>query len=588
MTEQEFLEIIRQRQRIAKMSNGGMLPMRRFAGGGTTERASQLADEFGNEKLGDAYRRYQQGDTMGAVGSAVTGVADPLGIFTGGEGVQNTFQANSPAVASADWQAGMADARGQMSAAQQSARDVNAAQSGLIGQMGTQAGRLQDRAMGNGPSLADMQMRQGMQQNAASAASMAASMRGVNPALAARMAGQQASQANAQMAGQAMQGRLAEQQAAEAQLAGVRGQQAGVMGQQSQSALGQMGAWGNAYGANAQGAASKYGTDVQADIDIQKINAQTAEENAKRQADASDGWFAKGGPVRRRYEDGGDVPFYSPPPPAPLAEVPSQDRPFYEPPAFQTAPEPLEQKWSGLMSDIAAMPPPGDSSAADSAKNEVVADPAIKAAVGDKPAEKKNGIMSATVLPLVIKMAMDALRRKNRGSGFVPRAHAEGGEIGAPEADVSGGVPKYFWGAIASTLGSQLLSKAMSGDEQGNARVYGGYGVGGPVPGQARVQGDDERNDTVPALLSAGEIVLPRSVAMAEDAPARAAGFVKGIQAAKEQDRQDLAIALARRAHGGVIDKPVGKPNFERLMKRQAALAKKIAELGSELDKSKG
>jgi hypothetical protein len=40
-----------------------------------------------------------------------------------------------------------------------------------------------------------------------------------------------------------------------------------------------------------------------------------------------------------------------------------------------------------------------------------------------------------------------------------------------------------------------------------------GYAEGGKVPGHAEVPGDSPRNDKVPALLSAGEIVVPRSIA---------------------------------------------------------------------------
>jgi len=50
--------------------------------------------------------------------------------------------------------------------------------------------------------------------------------------------------------------------------------------------------------------------------------------------------------------------------------------------------------------------------------------------------------------------------------------------------------------------------------------------AGGNVPGQAQVSGDSTQNDTVPARLSPHEIVLPRSVAQAPNAPARAANFV--------------------------------------------------------------
>jgi hypothetical protein len=52
------------------------------------------------------------------------------------------------------------------------------------------------------------------------------------------------------------------------------------------------------------------------------------------------------------------------------------------------------------------------------------------------------------------------------------------------------------------------------------------YRSGGPIPGKAKVSGDSERNDTVPAMLSPGEIVVPRS--KAQD-PNMAAQFAHAI-----------------------------------------------------------
>jgi hypothetical protein len=49
---------------------------------------------------------------------------------------------------------------------------------------------------------------------------------------------------------------------------------------------------------------------------------------------------------------------------------------------------------------------------------------------------------------------------------------------------------------------------------------------GSRVPGVAKVDGDSEKNDTVPALLSPGEIVVPRSAA--KD-PEKAAAFAKSV-----------------------------------------------------------
>lgn len=56
---------------------------------------------------------------------------------------------------------------------------------------------------------------------------------------------------------------------------------------------------------------------------------------------------------------------------------------------------------------------------------------------------------------------------------------------------------------------------------------------GGHVPGQASVDGDSYKNDTVPAMLSPGEVVIPRSVMQSDDAPKKAAKFVAAVLAKK-------------------------------------------------------
>lgn len=50
---------------------------------------------------------------------------------------------------------------------------------------------------------------------------------------------------------------------------------------------------------------------------------------------------------------------------------------------------------------------------------------------------------------------------------------------------------------------------------------------GGHVDGRAKVDGDNSKNDTVPTMLSPGEIVIPRSIAQHPEAPSLAAEFVR-------------------------------------------------------------
>lgn len=59
--------------------------------------------------------------------------------------------------------------------------------------------------------------------------------------------------------------------------------------------------------------------------------------------------------------------------------------------------------------------------------------------------------------------------------------------------------------------------------------MMGEYLSGGTVPGKATVHGDSPKNDKVPAMLSPGEAVLPRSVMNSKDAPSAAAKFVRAL-----------------------------------------------------------
>jgi hypothetical protein len=58
---------------------------------------------------------------------------------------------------------------------------------------------------------------------------------------------------------------------------------------------------------------------------------------------------------------------------------------------------------------------------------------------------------------------------------------------------------------------------------------------GGPVPGQAAKAGNSYSNDTVPAMLSPGEIVIPRSITQGADPAKNAAKFVQAIMARKQR-----------------------------------------------------
>lgn len=154
---------------------------------------------------------------------------------------------------------------------------------------------------------------------------------------------------------------------------------------------------------------------------------------------------------------------------------------------------------------------------------------------------------------------------------------AEGGMVGVPEiptpqVSASAGMSYLMsMGAPqASEIGNDPFTKAFSEDKKsggssggagGLSQMLGGAGGGlkglgalvglpglahgGPVttpeltrekkvvPGKAVAKGDSYANDKVPAILSPGEIVLPRTVVNSPNAPEEAAKFVAALLAKK-------------------------------------------------------
>lgn len=119
---------------------------------------------------------------------------------------------------------------------------------------------------------------------------------------------------------------------------------------------------------------------------------------------------------------------------------------------------------------------------------------------------------------------------------------------GAPDGNITSDVSSGGLGgdAPSSAAGQALTEAGTQTQGPGPVNLGGPQGnwMNGPagnipltaakgkvVPGKAKVKGDSLKNDTVKAMLSPGEIVLPRSIATHPDAPAQAAEFVRAIQA---------------------------------------------------------
>lgn len=81
------------------------------------------------------------------------------------------------------------------------------------------------------------------------------------------------------------------------------------------------------------------------------------------------------------------------------------------------------------------------------------------------------------------------------------------------------------------------------------------FRAGGPVPGHAQVAGNSPKNDTVPAMLSPGEEVLPRTITQSSDAPKKAAEFVRHLQEKKKGKESGDGLREAMHAKKGSMKK---------------------------------
>ncbi len=138
----------------------------------------------------------------------------------------------------------------------------------------------------------------------------------------------------------------------------------------------------------------------------------------------------------------------------------------------------------------------------------------------------------------------------NMARGGMVQRYADGGAVDGPMSNAGRflyssapaqtqplqDVPFY----MPAGNGSTVLRSA--GDNTGQAvaqglgtafQAYNAYNEakGGKVPGKAQVKGDSLKNDNVPAMLSAGEIVIPRHITQSADPVNNSAKFVAAVLA---------------------------------------------------------
>lgn len=117
--------------------------------------------------------------------------------------------------------------------------------------------------------------------------------------------------------------------------------------------------------------------------------------------------------------------------------------------------------------------------------------------------------------------------------GLVPiplKKFANGGDVDGPLSKsgkylLSMSVPQGAQGVVESY--GRASKMATGGSISGEALAQAGE----EVPGRASVKGDSLKNDTVKAMLSPGEVVIPRHVMQSEDPASNAAKFVAAVLA---------------------------------------------------------
>ena len=415
-------------------------------------------------------------------------------------------------------------------------------QSSVFNQQQALANQMQGVANGTGPNPALAQLNQTTGNNIANQAALMAGQRGsnANAGLMARQAAMMGGNLQQQAVGQgatlqaqqqlAAMNALQNQQASMGNLASQQVNQQGtaVQGltgntqQQQQMLLNSIAAQNNAH--------------VGMQSNINAANSNIANTNTKGQQQmfggfmnslmnpstgaSTGGMMTKSGFVRA-YADGGEV--------SPQDEaIPVQTAPAPQTPVVQAAPMYLEN---------ASMPPMQAPAPTPTAMS-LVTPPTL-----DMPNKPQSFVAQA----LQPQAPVDATPNYNDDDSKGEAAMFKAG------GSIPNGIKKSITGGITSGTslmgGSGGSSGGGSGGMLGNIMgMIGGMNKGGPVvPGKAVVKGDNPVNDNVPAVLSPGEIVIPRSIAQHANAPELAAEFVKKVLANSKKKSGNFA-------DGGEVD----------------------------------
>ena len=437
------------------------------------------------------------------------------------------------------------------------------------------ADQLTKAYQGQGPSAAQLQLQQGNNMASQQAAGQIASQRGMNPALQQRLIDQSQAQAMGQNANQSAQLRVQEQQNALANLnpllvnMGAQGQQnalnAANVGLENYGAqtgrIGTIGGLQNQQNTTAvQNALGPQGINAQVAQGNQAVNAGIAGGLISSMGSAGGGMSSMGGGGGAGMFGGGIVSQH---------QNQQMDPNWTFMQALQANP-PMNYFGGGIVSqhNNQYMDPNW------TFMHALLSQPPMNYFGGGIVADKENQLMDPAWSFGAKLNAHPALQYMADG-GMVGDPELGGSILGAdlsmpttsfPDIGQPGDPTGHSNVPTAQSFAPQMFKQqqlqatpAEQSAAQNNKPIVdtqnpygGGFGIGsgignsikdiakmfmtggGQVPGSAQVSGDSPKNDTVPAMLSPGEVVVPRSVASDPDAARDFIAHVKGLSISKD------------------------------------------------------
>lgn len=353
---------------------------------------------------------------------------------------------------------------------------AQAQQGQIYGQQQALAGQLQQTATGQGPSASQTMLAQAQQNNNAATLGAATGNRGINQGMALRNAQQGNAAANQQANAQGIAARQQEQQTATGQLAGTLNS----MGNNNTAQQGLIS--GAAANANNTNASIAYGNQQQGSKMVGGVLNGVS--GAASALSGSSGSAAYRGGMIQNFDQGGMS----------MPQMGSQ----FGPQATQ-APQLMQQPNTGGSAGL-TQPALGSSFTGQTSAPTLWDTP--------QPSSGSNKAASAAAF---FGGVGDSMNQGNSGFGIPQVGSATKSNSNSGASMVSNGK------ALASMMayrGGQMSMKS-----------------GGKVPGQPITPGNNPKNDTVPAMLSPKEIVIPNSITQGKDAPEAAKRFVAAILA---------------------------------------------------------